>query len=125
MAEGLARRTAPAGVSVYSAGSRPGFLNPYAVEALAELDIDIAHHHAKGFDEVPISTADVIITLCAEEECPYVVSPARRISWAMPDPAAVTGDDSERLAAFRATRDQLAKRLADFWEQLSAQERRS
>jgi len=115
MAEGLARHSAPPGVAVYSAGSKPGVLNPYAVTALAELDIDISHHRSKGFDAVPIADADHVITLCAEEECPYVVTPARRLSWAMPDPAAAEGR-AAKVAAFRAARDDIDRRLRHFWE---------
>jgi len=115
MAEGLTRQSAPPGVEVYSAGSKPGTLNPYAVRVLRELDIDIAHHRPKGFDNVPIAMADFIITLCAEEECPYVASAARRLSWAMPDPAAGAGDEQAKLAAFRTTRDDILGRLQEFW----------
>ena len=50
MAEGLARATAPAGYRFLSAGSEPGTLHPLAVEALAELGIDISHQRAKGSD---------------------------------------------------------------------------
>lgn len=100
---------------MFSAGSKPGTLNPYAVTALAEMGIDISTHRSKGFDAVPIDRADYVITLCAEEECPYIVSPARRLSWAMPDPAAANGREA-KIAAFRDARDDIARRLQAFWE---------
>lgn len=119
MAEGLARHTAPKGVDVYSAGSKPATVNPLAVRALREIDIDITPHHSKGFDQVPLAEADFIITLCAEEECPFVVSPAQRISWAMADPGGAAGDDEAQLERFRHARDKIAAKLSAFWKQLA------
>ena len=116
MAEGLARADAPPRWTFYSAGSRPGRLNPLAVEALKEIGIDISAHRAKGLDDVPLETADVIVTLCAEEECPYVPGPARRIAWPLADPAARDVSPTERLAAFRQVRDEIRKRLPNLWE---------
>lgn len=115
MAEGLARADAPAGWTFYSAGSRPGRLNPLAVEALEEIGIDISTHRAKGLDDVPLGKADVIVTLCAEEECPYVPGPARRLAWPLPDPAAADGSPEARLAAFRGVRDEIRRRLPALW----------
>jgi arsenate reductase len=108
MAEGLARTLAPAGngYRFFSAGSQPGTVNPLAVRALAEQGIDIAHHRAKGLDDVPLAQADVIVTLCAEEVCPFVPGgeKVRRIHWPLPDPT--------DLAGFRSVRDELRRRLA-------------
>ena len=115
MAEGLARADAPPGWTFYSAGSRPARLSRFAVRALAELDIDITGQHAKGLDEVPLAEADVIVTLCAEEECPYVPGPAKRLAWPLPDPAAGDGSDEERLARFREVRDEIRRRLPRLW----------
>jgi len=70
MAEGLARAILPETVEVASAGSAPVGLNPYAVTVMAEDGIDIASHYSKGLDEVAPETADLIVTLCADEVCP-------------------------------------------------------
>lgn len=112
MAEGLARATAPAGVEVFSAGSAPRSLNPAAVEVMREIGIDIAGHYAKGLDEVPLAEADLIVTLCAEERCPETPASVRRVSWAMPDPAAAPGG---ALDAFREARDAIADRMQGLW----------
>jgi arsenate reductase len=116
MAEGLARVHAPHGWSVMSAGSNPGTLNPLAVAALREIGIDISHHRSKGLDDVPYASADVVITLCAEEVCPVAPGIGRKLHWPLPDPAQVTGTEDERLAAFRKARDDLARRIAEFWQ---------
>jgi protein-tyrosine-phosphatase/N-acetylglutamate synthase-like GNAT family acetyltransferase len=111
MAEGLARSLAPPGVKVSSAGSRPSRLNPLAVEALAELGIDISGHFSKSVDEVASGDVDAVVTLCAEEVCPVWLGKATRVHWGLPDPAGAGGEEA-RLAAFRSVRDELRRRLS-------------
>ena len=109
MAEGLARAMAPAGEDYrfFSAGSEAGTLNPFAVRALAEQGIDIAHHRSKGLGDVPLREADVIVTLCAEEVCPFVPGAVRRLHWPLTDPT--------DLAGFRSVRDELRRLLPTLW----------
>ena len=111
IAEGLARAMAPAGVRVWSAGSRPTSVRPEAVAVLAEVGIDISHHRSKSVAEIPPAEVDTVVTLCAEEECPLFLGQATRLHWGLPDPAAVEGSEQDRLDAFRATRDELRRRL--------------
>jgi protein-tyrosine-phosphatase len=99
-------------VKVSSAGSAPSRLNPLAVEALAEIGIDISGQRSKGVEEIPPGDVDAVVTLCAEEVCPVFLGRAHRLHWALPDPAAARGPDEERLAAFRRVRDELRRRLA-------------
>ena len=106
MAEGLARAILPASVEVASAGSAPGMLNPLAVEALSETGIDISAHRSKLLEEVAAETADLIVTLCAEEVCPFVPGPVKRLHWPIADPS-TAGD----IAAFRTARDQIKGRI--------------
>ena len=120
MAEGLARAAAPAGYRFLSAGSEPGRLHPLAVQALAELGIDISHHRAKGLSDIPLNEVGTIVTLCAEEVCPFVASSVRRLHWPLPDPARATGSDGERLDAFRAARDRLGELLPSLWTTAAA-----
>ena len=107
MAEGLARTMLPAEVEVASAGSAPGHLHPLAVEAMAEAGIDISGHWSKSLESVSPETADLIVTLCAEEVCPFVPGTVQRLHWPIPDPAA-----EGNVAAFRTARDQIRTRLA-------------
>lgn len=115
MAEGLARARAPAGWRVHSAGSDPGTLHPLAVQVMSEIGIDIRHHRSKGLDAVPVESADVIVTLCAEEVCPVTPAAPVRLHWPLPDPAGVMGPDHARLRAFRHVRDEIGKRLEELW----------
>jgi protein-tyrosine-phosphatase len=111
MAEGIARSLAPPGLRVSSSGSEPSAVRPEAVTVLSEIGVDISGQHSKGIDEVE-RPVDAVITLCAEEVCPVWLEPARRVHWGLPDPAAVVGASENRLGAFRAVRDELARRLA-------------
>lgn len=111
MAEGIARALAPTGVTVASAGSRPSRLHPLAVQALAEIGIDIRGQSSKSVHDIAAEGVDAVITLCAEEVCPVFLGKALRLHWGLPDPAAA-GDDAARLQAFRDVRDELRRRLA-------------
>lgn len=119
MAEGLARELLGPAVRVQSAGSRPSRVNPYAVEVMREIGIDLGSHHSKSVDTIDPATVDTVITLCAEEVCPVFLGQARRLHWPIPDPAsddpALSRDDL--LGRFRAARDQLRGHL----EALAAQ----
>ena len=73
MAEGILRAAAGDILDVYSAGSRPaGFVQPLAIEALAEIGIDISHHHSKGVEKFLKEKIDTIIIVCAraDRDCP-------------------------------------------------------
>lgn len=111
IAEGIARKLAPAEIQVWSAGSSPTRVRPEAVKVLEESGIDISDHHSKDVSEIPATEVDTVITLCAEEECPVFLGDVTRLHWGLPDPAAVTGSENDRLNAFRKTRDELHNRI--------------
>jgi arsenate reductase len=111
MAEGIARALAPASVRVSSAGSLPTTVRPEAMRVLREIDIDAGEQRSKGTEEIDRSV-DAVITLCAEEVCPVWLRPARRLHWGLPDPAAESGNEEERLEAFQRVRDELVRRLS-------------
>jgi len=112
LAEGIARALAPAGVAVWSAGSRPTCVRPEAITVLREIGIDISAQRSKAVADIPADEIDTVITLCAEEECPIFLGRARRLHWGLPDPAAAGGAEADRLTAFRQVRDVLRRRLA-------------
>ena len=111
VAEGIARSIAPAGIRIWSAGSHPTRVRPEAVQVLREVGIDASQHYSKSVKDIPANDIDTVITLCTEEECPLFLGRAERLHWRLPDPAAVTGSEEERLDAFRATRDEIRRRL--------------
>jgi arsenate reductase len=91
MAEGLARSIFPASVAVISAGSNPGVVNPFAIRAMSEIGIDISTHKSKNVSSIPVADVTHVVTLCAEEVCPYFPGEVKRIHWPLPDPAAAKG----------------------------------
>ena len=113
MAEGLARAVFGSAVRVQSAGSAPSRVNPLAIEALAEVGLDLAGHHSKAVDTIDPATVDLVITLCAEEVCPVFLGGAARLHWPLTDPDRKHEDltHAERLHHFRVARDQIRGRL--------------
>jgi arsenate reductase len=110
MAEGLARSMIDHDVEVYSAGSEPTMVNPLAIRVMAEIGIDLSTHRSKSIDDVSLDRVSIVVTLCAEEVCP-VLPGIESHHWPLSDPAATTGDEDDRLAAFRAVRDEIRTRL--------------
>ena len=74
MAEGLLRALRGELYDVYSAGTAPTGVHPGAVQAMAEIGIDIRGHHAKGLDAFRDVVFDEVVTVCdhAQETCPVV-----------------------------------------------------
>lgn len=113
MAEGLARELFGATVRVQSAGSSPSRVNPLAVQVMAELGVDLAAHASKSVESIDPGSVDLVITLCAEEVCPVLLSSAARMHWPLADPDRKHEElsDEERLASFRLARDLIRARL--------------
>lgn len=111
IAEGIAQFLAPPGVTVSSAGSSPAFVRPQAIQVLREIGIDISGHRSKAIEDIDGGSVEAVVTLCHEEVCPVFLGKAARVHWGLPDPAKAPGGDEARLEAFRATRDELFKRL--------------
>ncbi|MCF6220744.1 MAG: arsenate reductase ArsC [Robiginitomaculum sp.] len=117
MAEGLARDLFDERVSVLSAGSAPATVNPYAVQVMAEIDIDLSAHTSKSVDSIDLAKVDLVITLCADEVCPIVPAAVERLHWPLPDPAPNTKsaaqnlDKDQLIDRFRTARDDISARL--------------
>ena len=110
MAEGLLRHEAGDRFEVFSAGTKPSHVRPEAIEAMAEIGIDISAHRSKSVDEFVGQNLDYVITVCsnANETCPVFPGATQRLHWPFDDPAA------EDIAAFRRIRDQIHARIMVF-----------
>jgi arsenate reductase (thioredoxin) len=121
MAEGLARNMLGSGVEVLSAGSRPSKVNPYAIEAMSEIGIDISGHRSKSVDDLDPASVDTVITLCADEVCPILPGRVQRLHWPIPDPASddptISAEDLRRR--FRVARDEVEARILKFMRTLA------
>ena len=116
MAEGLARHRFGVRAQVASAGSKPTQPNPYAVEAMAALGIDITEHRSKSVDGMNAGDFDYVITLCAEEVCPWLPGTTQRLHWPIDDPASddPTLSPDEMRQRFAKARDLIDTKLAAF-----------
>lgn len=117
LAEGLAKHLLPA-ADIRSAGTHPTKLNPFAVHTMTEIGIDISDQYSKSVTELPpqfIMELDYVITLCAEEVCPAILThKAKRLHWPLPDPASNSGSSADdSLRRFRQTRDSIKARIEE------------
>ncbi|HKJ91389.1 MAG TPA: arsenate reductase ArsC, partial [Oceanipulchritudo sp.] len=112
MAEGILRESEGDLLEVHSAGSKPaGYVHPGAIEALAEIDIDISGHHSKHLDQFLESGIDTVITVCdnANESCPVFPGRTSRHHWGFEDPPKAARPGESEMDAFRRIRDEIRK----------------
>jgi arsenate reductase len=121
MAEGLLRHIAGDKIEVFSAGSKPSHVNPFAIKAMDDRGIDIRSHVSESLNLYLATEFDYVITVCdhAAETCPVFPGKAERIHWSFPDPAAVEGRADEILASFITVRNGLEEKLNEFASSLS------
>jgi arsenate reductase len=122
LAEGVAKRVFGNKADIRSAGSQPTKVNPFAIRALSEVGADFRSLYSKSVDDLPrdfVDQLDYVITLCAEEVCPIIISKAKKLHWPLPDPAGKIGSDDEQMTRFRNTRDDIRKRLVELSEDFS------
>lgn len=115
MAEGLLRAMHGDQFEVFSAGTNPSQVNPYAIEAMRKIGIDISKHRSKSIDEFVNIDIDYAITVCdsAKETCPYFSGAKVLLHQGFSDPVAVSGSDEEVLAQFERVRDEIKKWIED------------
>jgi arsenate reductase len=110
MAEGILRAAAGDVLDVFSAGSNPaGYVHPLAIQALAEIGIDISAHRSKSMNEFLDQKIETVITVCgkADQVCPTYPGQVNRLHWPFDDPVYATGTEEERMKVFRRVRDQI------------------
>ena len=105
MAAGLLMALAGDRVDVLSAGSQPtDRVNPVAVQAMAELGIDIAGSQPKVLTPDAVLASDVVVTMGCGDECPFF--PGKRYEdWVLDDPA------GQGIEAVRPIRDEIRRRV--------------
>ncbi|MEI8025443.1 MAG: arsenate reductase ArsC [Pseudomonadota bacterium] len=117
LAEGLAKELFK-DAEIESAGSKPGTINPLAIGVMKEIQIDISSQFSKSCDDLEpsfLNGLDYIVTLCAEEVCPILVSQAQKLHWPIKDPAGFDSESLEyRMEKFREARDILKDKLVNF-----------
>jgi arsenate reductase len=105
MAAGWLTQLAGGRVDVFSAGSEPtDQINPVAVEAMREVDIDISRERPKVLTNESVQAADVVITMGCGDTCPFY--PGKRYEdWELTDPA------GQPIEVVRVVRDEIKARV--------------
>lgn len=105
MAVGWARHLGGDSVRVFSGGSDPAAeVNPAAVEAMAEVGVEISGASPKRWSDQTIRRADVVVTMGCGDECPYFPG-VRYEDWQIDDPAGLP------LEGVRPIRDEIRRRV--------------
>ncbi|GAB4440383.1 MAG: arsenate reductase ArsC [Anaerolineae bacterium] len=117
MAEGWLRARAGDRFEVYSAGSQPAEqVHPGAIQAMAEIGIDISGHASKSMTVFLGQPFDYVLTVCdqAAEACPVFPGPAKRAHRGFTDPAKAPPDAQPEV--FRRVRDEIAAWLGELFD---------
>jgi arsenate reductase len=100
-------------IEVRSAGSRPADkINPAAVEAMAEVGIDMSAEVPKVLTTEAVKESDVVVTMGCGDECPYF--PGKRYEdWVLEDPA------GKGVESVRPIRDEIRTRIEGLIDSLT------
>ena len=125
MAEGWARALGGEQIEALSAGIEAHGKNPWAIAVMHEAGVDISTQESTRVTDAMLAAADIVVTVCghADEHCPVLPPGVKKIHWPLTDPAKATGTEDEILTQFRATRDEVRRRVADLIQGLDAQAR--
>jgi arsenate reductase (thioredoxin) len=112
MAAGFLRHLAGSGVRVLSAGSEPADrVNPAAIEAMAEVGIDISARIPRPWTDEDLEATDVVVTMGCGDTCP-VLPGKRYLDWPLEDPA------GKGVGAVRPIRDRIRTQVETLMAEL-------
>jgi arsenate reductase (thioredoxin) len=112
MAAGFLRHLGGARVQVYSGGSEPASeINTAAIDAMAEVGIDIRTEFPKPWTDEIVRAADVVVTMGCGDACPLF--PGKKyLDWVLDDPA------GQSIEGVRPIRDDIEQRVRTLMEEL-------
>lgn len=110
MAEGWGKEILGGEFEVYSAGIETHGVNPKAIEAMEEVDIDISSQTSDLIDGDILKRSDLVVTLCsdADENCPVIPHGVTKEHWPFDDPA------GKEWTEFQKVRDEIGERIRHF-----------
>ena len=119
MAEAFLREIGGDFWTAASAGLEAGELNPLVVQVMREIGLDISTCSSDTIESVLRrgDQFDYVITVCDAanaRRCPVVPGTMRKLHWGFQDPAALSGDDEEKLQQVRLIREQIRKQVTAF-----------
>jgi arsenate reductase len=94
----------------HSAGIETHGVNPKAIEAMKEVDIDISNHTSDLIDNDILKQSDLVVTLCsdADDNCPILPQNVQKEHWGFDDPA------GKEWPEFQRVRDEIGNTIKDF-----------
>ena len=109
---GWLRHLAGDRIRVLSAGSSPSeTVNPTAVEAMAEVGVDISSNRPQLWTEAMVRDVDVVVSMGCGDECP-VYPGTQRLDWQLEDPA------GQGMEMVRGVRDEIQTLVEELLEEL-------
>ena len=113
---GWLRHLAGDRIRVLSAGSSPSeTVNPTAVEAMAEVGVDISSNRPQLWTEAMARDVDVVVSMGCGDECP-VYPGTQRLDWQLEDPA------GQGMEMVRGVRDEIQTLVEELLEDLLDEE---
>ena len=115
MADGIINHFFPS-FRVYSAGTKPEKVNPYAIKVMKQIGIDISENKSNHTNDYLNIKFDYIFTVCdnAKEICPVYPLAQKLIHKSFIDPADATGTEDEKLEVYKNVRDDLKEYFISF-----------
>jgi arsenate reductase len=109
IAEGWARHLKGDVMEVFSAGVSPATVSRRAIEAMAEVGVDISGHRSRHVDEFKGIDFDYVVTVCdnARQQCPVFGGDAKMVHRMFEDPLFMDGTKKEIKSAMRKLRDEM------------------
>ena len=126
MAEGWARELAKQyendWLMVESAGIESHGKNPRAIAVMQQAGVDISGQESTRLTDEMLERADLVVSVCghADENCPVLSARTRKIHWPLDDPAKAQGSEEEIMQVFRASRDDIRRRVSGLLAELKS-----
>ena len=120
MAEGIINHLYGDKWEALSAGTEPGEINPFAIQAMAKLDIDISDQHSKHLEGFLDKELDYVITVCggANEVCPSFAGYVKnRLHMGYDDPSHATGSEDYIWSEFIRVRNEIKDGFTRLYKQ--------
>lgn len=115
MASAIARTLYPKQIYFRSAGAFSGENDPFVKSVMNEANVDISTHNPKTYDELEDEHFDLIITLTSDARDRIAEITGIDVSeielWELPDPTLTNGSRDQKMDAYRAVRDELARKI--------------
>lgn len=110
IAEGWGKQILSDDWNVYSAGIETHGVNPKAIDAMKEVNIDITDHTSELIHTNILNQADLVVTLCshADQNCPTIPAHVQKEHWGFDDPA------GKEWSEFQRVRDEIGLKIKKF-----------